>query len=198
MLDRVGRGRGARQGQPGARLADAFHRQRVAAQVREGAAVIEAVGVFELLEHGRHAGGRKAGVGEHTEADAVGLTLHVARIVQLALRRGSLRADHRSLHAVGAAGAAGRQHAQDQPGQAEQRGALAVDDAARDVALGDVRQLVRQHRGQLVAGGGEGDQPEVHTDKAARQRKGVDAAVAHQEHLPGQQLRGVGRDLAAL
>ena len=40
--------------------------------------------------------------------------------------------------------------------------------------------------------------PEVHADKTAGQRKGVDAAVAHQEDLEGQLLGGFRRDLAAL
>ena len=59
-------------------------------------------------------------------------------------------------------------------------------------------QFVGQHRSQLVAGAGDGDQAQVHADIAAGQRKGVDAAVAHQEDFPGQLLRGVGGDLAAL
>ena len=66
------------------------------------------------------------------------------------------------------------------------------------MALGDVGQLVRQHRGQFVGAGGQRDQPEVHADIAAGQREGVDAAVAPQKDLEGQLLRGVGRDLAAL
>ena len=193
MLQGVGRRRAACQGESRARFADALHRQRVAAQVGEGTVVVHAVGGFQLLEHAGHARGCVAGIGEHAEADTIGLTLHVARVVQLALHGGGLRADHRRLRGIGVAGLAGGQHAQDQPGQAEQRGALRVDDAACDVPLRDVRQLVRQHRGQLVARRGDGDQPEVHADKTAGQCKGVDAAVAHQEDLEGQLLRAFRR-----
>jgi hypothetical protein len=38
----------------------------------------------------------------------------------------------------------------------------------------------------------------VHADVAARQREGVDAAVAHQERLEGEALVEVGPDLPAL
>ena len=69
-------------------------------------------------------------------------------------------------------------------------------DAARDVPLRHVRHFVPEHRGQLVAGDGDGDQPEVHADEAAGQGEGVDARVAHQERLPGEALIDVGGDVA--
>jgi hypothetical protein len=42
---------------------------------------------------------------------------------------------------------------------------------ARDVALRDVGELVPQHRGELVAAVGDGDQAQVHAQVAARQRE---------------------------
>ena len=77
-----------------------------------------------------------------------------------------------------------REQAHDHRRQADERLARRVRHAARDVALGDVRHLVRQHRGDLVARAGHGDQPEVHADIPARQRERVDGAVPHQERLP--------------
>ena len=79
---------------------------------------------------------------------------------------------------------------------ADQRLALAVHHAARDVALRHVRQFVRQHRRQLVSAGGERDQPEVHAHVTARQRERIDAAVAHEKGFPGEPLVQVGIDVA--
>ena len=53
----------------------------------KAAEVVEARRHVHLLEHRRHAAGREAGRGHHLEADAVGLALHVAREVELALDR---------------------------------------------------------------------------------------------------------------
>ena len=69
-------------------------------------------------------------------------------------------------------------------------------DAARDVALRDVRHLVAEHRSELVARAGDGDQAEVHADVAAGQGECVDARVAHEERLPGEALVDVGGDVA--
>ena len=55
-----------------------------------------------------------------------------------------------------------------------------------------------EHRGQLVARGRHAHEAQVHADEAARQREGIDAAVAHEEGLPGEALVQVGADLAAL
>ena len=167
------------------------------AQVREAAAVVEPRRLVEQLEHLRHAGGREAGAGHHREADAVGLALDVAREIELTLRRGGLRADDRGVGRIGAAGAAGRQQPDDHRRQARHRLPLAGRNAARDVALRDVRQLVREHRGELVAIRGDRDQTEVDADVAAGQRERIDLGVAHQERLPGEALVDLGADVAA-
>ena len=90
------------------RLADALGGQRVAAQVRVAAVVVQPRGVVQLLEHARHARRREAGAGQHREADAVGLALHVAREVELALHGRRLAAGDGRLCGIGAVGAAGR------------------------------------------------------------------------------------------
>ena len=75
-----------------ARLGDAFGGQRVRAQVGEAAAVVQARGGVQALEHLRHAADGVAAVGQHREAHAVGLALHVAREVELRLHARGLPA----------------------------------------------------------------------------------------------------------
>jgi len=60
----------------------------------------------------------------------------------------------------------------------------------------ELRQLVRQHRGELVAVERHGDEAEVHADEAAGQREGIHRAVAHEEDFPGKEALGVGVDVA--
>jgi hypothetical protein len=140
--------------------------------------------------------GGEAGRHHHLEADPVGFALHVAREVELALDVRRLGAGDDGVDRVRAVAARGREQADDQRRQADQRAPRVPRDAARDVPLRHVRHLVPEHRGQLVAADGDGDQPEVHADEAAGQGKGVDARVAHQERLPGEALVDVGRDVA--
>jgi hypothetical protein len=60
---------------------------------------------------------------------------------------------------------------------------LLLAEHARNVALGDVRDLVREHRGELRLGVGGADQPGVHPYEAARKREGVDGGIAQDEEL---------------
>ena len=180
-----------------ARFGNAVHRQRVAAQVREAAVVIEARGDVELFKHRGHAGWRIAGVCQHAVADAVGFAFDVARKVQLALDGRRLPAHDGGVGGVDVAAAAGREDAEQEGRNRDHRSPLLRRDAARDVALRDVRELVRQHRSQLVASACQRHQPQVHANVAARQRKGVHAAVAHQEGFPGEGLVGFCIDVAA-
>ena len=52
------------------------------------------------------------------------------------------------------------------------------------------------HRSELVAGAGDGDQAEVNADEAAGQGECVDARVANEKGLPGKALVDVGGDVA--
>ena len=63
--------------------------------------------------------------------------------------------------------------------------------------LRDMAQLVRQHGGHLIGAGDRTDQPQMHAKIAARQGKGIDAAVADQKHVPGKALVQFCRQLAA-
>jgi hypothetical protein len=76
-------------------------------------------------------------------------------------------------------------------------GLLLRRDAARDVALRDVRELVRQHRGQGVGRGGQRDQAQVHAHVAAGQREGVHGTVVDEKDLPREGGVDVGLDVAA-
>jgi len=108
---------------------------------------------------------------------------------------GAKRASFRiSVGTVGIA-AAGGQDAEQEAGDRQQRRALRVADAARDVTLRHVRQLVCQHRGELVGVGRQREQSQVHAHVTAGPREGVDGPVAHQEHLPGELALEIGVDV---
>jgi len=179
-----------------ARLADALGRERVVAQVGEAAEVVEAHRQIHLLEHRGHAAGREAGCGHHLEADAVGFALDVAREVELALQRRCLGAGQDGADRVGIAAPRRREQAEHERRQARQRTPRIGRDAARDMALRDVRHLVAEHRGEFVARRGDGDHAQVDADEAARQREGVDGRVAHEKGFPGETLVDIGGDVA--
>ena len=188
----------ARQQRAVARFADAVHGERVAAQIGKAARVGDARGCVQLFEHRRHAARRITGGRQHVEADAVGLPLDIARKIQLRLDgRRLARGDGRIGH-VNAVAATGRKHPQQQSRQCHQRCPLLGRNAACDVALRDVGELVGQHRGQLVGRLGQRHQAQVHAHIAAGHGKGVDAAVAHQEGLEGKSALDFGVDVAQL
>ncbi len=62
--------------------------------------------------------------------------------------------------------------------------------------LRHVAQLVRHHRGQLVARAHHPDQAQVQPQVAAGQGKGIHGAVTPQQHLPRKALVQLGRQLA--
>jgi hypothetical protein len=152
-------------------------------------------GCLQLLEHADEALGRKAGLAHDGVAHAVGLALHVAREVELLLGDGGLPAHGQ--RGAGLRVLAGGDGARDHGGNQQRHLAALLAQQAGDVALGDVAHLVAQHRGQLVARTHHAHQPEVQPEVAAGQGKGVDAAVAPQEDLPGEALVQLGRQLAA-
>ena len=54
------------------------------------------------------------------------------------------------------------------------------------MALRHMAEFMRQHGGQLICTADHGNQAGVHAHVAARQRKGIDAAVSHQKQVPGK------------
>ena len=166
------------------------------AQIRVRGVVVQPGGELQFFEHRLGAARVVAGLRHHTEADAVGLALHVARKGELALHRVGLAAHQHRVAGVTIAGLHGGEHA-DHHGRDHERHLLGIarHDAC-DVALRDVRQLVAEHGRKLVPAADDGDQPEVEPEVTARQRKGVDGAVAAQKDLPGKALVELGRELA--
>ena len=75
-----------------------------------------------------------------------------ARVVDLMLDGGALRAEDRALHDARVAAARGRaEHDGGEHGRGrEQAGMRLIDHAAHEMALRDVRRLVREHAGELV------------------------------------------------
>ena len=189
---------GAGQQHAVACLADAIHGERMSAQIGESAAVGDGGAALQPFEHLRHAASGKAGAFEHGEADTVGLALHLAREIELALNGRALPAHDGGIGRIDIVGAAGRQDAEQDGRHAQQRGIARVADATRNVALRHMRELVRQHRSELVAVGGECDEAEVHADIAARPGEGIHRAVAHEEELEGELALEAGVDISAL
>ena len=125
--------------------------------------------------------GVEAGFLQKLQADAVRLLLVSAGEVELLLYRARLHADNSGFRRlrVGACGEYG-----DGDGcHGDQAIALLPSYHARYMALGDVRNLVAQHRGQFrFALCGE-QQPCVYADIAARHGKGVDGVIVDREEL---------------
>jgi hypothetical protein len=123
---------------------------------------------------------------EHLQADTVGLALVVAREVELALD-GARGAESRGRRRRVRAGSR-CQYGDRQCCDRDDLVLVLLGDHAGDVPLRDVRNLVRQHPGNLrLALRGE-QQARVHPDIAAGQRKRVDLVVAYEkeiEFLPG-------------
>ena len=170
--------------------------QRVGAQIRPAAVVIQAAGVLQLFKHAHGAlRGKTCGL-QQGVANAVGLALHVTRKAQLVLNRGRLPAHNQGIGRIRAL--AGRQRAQHHAGNHDGHVLLLLPEHARNVALRHVRELVGHHRGQLIAAAHRTNQPQVHPQIATGQGKGVNALVAAQQNLPGKALADFLRQIAAL
>ncbi len=138
----------------------------------------------ERLEDVRHLAHVVVLIERVSESRLVGLVLGVAAVLE--------EQDAEPLaRQPGHAGDVGREDAP-QP-QAELR-QLGLADLLHRVAVGDVADLVADHRGQLRLVVDRGHQPTGHVDEATRQREGVDRGVIHHVELPGQvrTLRGLG------
>ena len=138
--------------------------------------------MLQFLKHAHKALRIKTGLGMHIETQTIGLALHIARKIQLALRRTGGAAHHHRASSIRAS--AGGQHAQDHAGNQKRGGAPLLVLHAGDVALGNVAEFMCHHRGQLVAARDHRDQTKVHAHETAWQSKRVDRPVAHQKHIP--------------
>ena len=170
--------------------------ERVAAQVRKSSRVVKAVGLQQLLKHGHKALGCITRTGHDAVAHAVGLALHLSRKIQLPLHGHRLPA--RNEGCCGLRVRASGQSAQNHGAQQHGRLAALTTDQTGNVPLGDVAELVGQHRGQLVLAGHLGNQAQVHAHVAAGQRKRIYGAVTAQKHRPGKSVFELGRQFAPL
>ena len=153
------------------RIGDALVGHGVAAQVGKRAVVIQTRGLLQFLKHGDKALWLKTRARHDPIADAVGLTLHVARKVQLTLH-GCGRATHHdgvgSTHAAGRGCSAGSEHAQDHGGHHHRTLPSLLGHHAGNVALGHVAEFVRQHRGQFIGAGHRRNQTQMDAQVPAR------------------------------
>ena len=186
-----------------ARLADPGQGDRVGLQVTgDPGAFVALVHPHHRLQGLEELGHRvrvEAAIGQGADADAVGLGLVVAGVVDLPLLQQAQAGHHRGRGRVAGGIAAGLLRGDDRAEGGEQdRQAVALRPlgATQHVLLGDMGNFVGQHAGHLIFAVGGQHQSRVHADVAAEGGEGVDLAVA--QHEEGEALlRAVaGRDQA--
>ena len=119
LQDRRAARRQPARGQARLHVGYALRGQRVAAQIRPAAVVVDAVGLLQLVEHAHKTLGCEARWLHQPHAHTVGLALHVARKIELVLQGQRLAAHHQRLR--GARVLAGRQRAQHHRAQQQRR-----------------------------------------------------------------------------
>ena len=171
---------------------DPLGRHRVRAQVARRAVVERARRALHALEKHRHRAYVEASSRKHGESDAVGFAFEVARVVDLRLHRPRLRGHDGPLRQIRPR--TRREHRDHQRRHGREGEPFLHAEQAGDMALRDVRDFVRKHRGEFGLGFGGEQQPGVHTDKAARQRKRVDGRIPDREELEIEPRAGTCRD----
>jgi len=144
----------------------ALGRQRVAAQIRKGPAVVQA---SRLLQLGKHAGKTSrivTGLDQNAVAHTIGFPLHVPGVAQLGLDRGSLTAHNQRLCTLGTFTGCQcpQNHGADQP----RRHFGLIAHAPGNVPLSDMAELVRQHRSQLIRRADHGNQAQMYAQITTR------------------------------
>ena len=128
----------------------------------------------------------EAGAGQRADADAIGLLLAGARVIDAALLDQCQSRHQRRLRGVTVVAGALRSDDRAQHAQRDrQRVLLGLLHRTQDVLLGDVRDLVRQHRRHLVLGIGFQHQPGIHGDVTAQSRPGIHVTDVQQEEGEG-------------
>ena len=139
---------------------------------------------LQALEHARHRLRVVTAAGEGADAETVGLGLARARVVDLALRHQPLRGGQCGHRAVVGGVAARLRRDRDRAEHRQQdRDAVLLRtlDATQHVRLGDVRDFVRHHRGDLVLALGRQHQAGIGADVAADRGERVDLPVLQHE-----------------
>ena len=158
-----------------------------------------AVALLDLVEEASHSVWIEARRRQHVHADPIGLGFVRAREVDRMLLGEALRArDHAG---EGVAPHVGRRAEQDRGehrGHRDDAHVLVVVHRACDVPLRHVRDLVREHSGELVLVVRREQQAGVHADIAAGQRERVDLVLFDEEEVKLEiAVVRVARDLAA-
>jgi hypothetical protein len=150
---------------PVLRVGNALDRHRVGAQVARHRAVVgDAARTLHLLEERGHRVRIESGGLQRAKAEPVRLALEVARVGELRLHRARLGSHQRPRGEVGTR--ATKQDGRGERGQHRHLHLLLLAEHARDVPLRDVRDFMREHRGELRFGLGGADQAGVHGDEA--------------------------------
>ena len=166
------------------------------AKIRKTSVVVQSRCLLQLVKHGDKSLRLETGLGQHTQTDAVGFTLHVTREVQLALHcKGLAAGDYRvSRFRALAGGERAKNHGADQ----QRSLPVLLGHHARDMALSHMAELVRQNRSQFILVRRHAKQAQVQTEPAPRQRESVDGPVLAEQHLPGKTFIQFGCEIAAL
>ena len=163
---------------------DAVGRYRVSEQELGNAARAERGLAPHRFEERGHAIGVVASGGQHAHADSVCFRFVRAGVVQSLLGRHALRDRYRALYRIAAATGSdanedGRQHAEGGHG-----GVFGLRrQTARQVALGDMGNFVRQYAREFALVGRGRDETRVYANEPARQRKRVQVRVLHDEEV---------------
>ena len=136
---------------------------------------------MQALEEAAHAANVEAGAFQQAETKAIGFAFEIARIVQLVLDRHSLPGHGRTHCEVGTAARGKDRHGQRQ--EARHLALARLVDQARHMVLGNMGDLVRQHRGKFRFGCCREDQSAMHSDVTAGHGKGIEGPVAQREEL---------------
>ena len=146
-------------------------------QIRRRRAAAATTRSLQPPEKSHHAIDLETRATQQIQTNSVGLTLSISAKTQLSLRSEACTTHH-GRHRQIRAGPRG-QHREQQTRQRQQRILALIANHAGNVPLGDVTDFVRQHRGQLGFGLRGQYQTRVHTDKTARQGKGIQGRIAY-------------------
>ena len=159
---------------------------------------VVAILAHQALEHAGHGARIVAGFLQVEQADAVGFLFVLSGEAALLLDGGGLRTHDGGDTGVSGAGS-GSNDAGEHGGHHRYLHALLGLDAAGEVALRQVRQLVSHHRGVFAFGLGVQQQAAVDPDDAAGGGEGVDLRAVEQDEFQAAvfQLAGLGQAIDA-
>ncbi len=179
-----------------ANICDAFGSERVGAQVTGCVAFQQLRRFLQTLEEQRHRVRVEAGLLQQVDADAVCFFFMLAGEVELALHHAALRADDAGLRRIGIAACS--QDGDRDSGHRRQGVIFLSGHHARQMMLGDVRDLVAQYGCEFRFALCQQDQSRVDADESAGHGEGVDRAIIDHEEFEGfAGLAAVGDQPAA-